>query len=279
MIEQSQLKAAIAKAAQGVRANNPMAGSITNTVTIDFVANAQLAAGGSAAMVYLPDEGETLVGAGGAVYLNMGTLFPVYEETIPRTAKAAHDAGKPWVLDPVGIGIGSLRTKLLSQLKEYKPAIVRGNASEIIALAGLWDLAGSADDLSRARGVDTTDTVEAARSAAVALARFTGGAVAVSGKVDLVTDGDVVVLSRGGSSLMEKVTGFGCSQGGLLAVYATQTDPFTAAVAAVNHYNHAGRAAAQKAAAPASFKVAFIDCLYLATPEDIAENPMELQEA
>lgn len=61
MIEQSQLKEDIVQAAQNVRANNPMAGSITNTVTIDFVANAQLAAGGSAAMVYLPDEGETLV--------------------------------------------------------------------------------------------------------------------------------------------------------------------------------------------------------------------------
>ena len=98
-----------------MRANNPLAGSITNTVTIDFVANAQLAVGGSAAMVYLPDEGETLVAAGGAVYLNMGTLFPIYEETIPRTAAAAQAAGKPWVLDPVGIGIGSLRTKLLSE--------------------------------------------------------------------------------------------------------------------------------------------------------------------
>ena len=273
MIEQSQLKENIVQAAQNVRANNPMAGSITNTVTIDFVANAQLAAGGSAAMVYLPDEGETLV------YLNMGTLFPVYEETIPRTAAAAQAAGKPWVLDPVGIGIGSLRTKLLSQLKEYKPAIVRGNASEIIALAGLWDLSGSAEDLSRARGVDTTDTVEAARDAAVALARFTGGAVVISGKSDLVTDGKSVVISHGGSSLMGKVTGFGCSQGGVLAVYATQTDPFTAAVAAVNHYNFSGRAAAAKAAAPASFKVAFLDSLYLATPEDIANNSMEIQEA
>ena len=279
MIEQSQLKENIVQAAQNVRANNPMAGSITNTVTIDFVANAQLAAGGSAAMVYLPDEGETLVAAGGAVYLNMGTLFPVYEETIPRTAAAAQAAGKPWVLDPVGIGIGSLRTKLLSQLKDYKPAIVRGNASEIIALAGLWDLSGSAEDLSRARGVDTTDTVEAARDAAVALARFTGGAVVVSGKFDLVTDGKSVVISHGGSSLMDKVTGFGCSQGGVLAVYATQTDPFTAAVAAVNHYNFSGRAAAAKAAAPASFKVAFLDSLYLATPEDIANNFMEIQEA
>ena len=135
MIEQKQLEASIAKAAADVRANNPLAGSITNTVTIDFVANAQLAVGGSAAMVYLPDEGETLVAAGGAVYLNMGTLFPIYEETIPRTAAAAQAAGKPWVLDPVGIGIGSLRTKLLSELKQHKPAIVRGNASEIIALA------------------------------------------------------------------------------------------------------------------------------------------------
>ena len=128
MIEKNQIEAAVAAAAHKVRETNPMAGSITNTVTIDFVANAQLAVGGSAAMVYLPDEGEALVAAGNAVYLNMGTLFPIYEQTIPATAKAAHDAGKAWVLDPVGLGIGGLRTKLLEELKPYKPTIVRGNA-------------------------------------------------------------------------------------------------------------------------------------------------------
>ncbi len=279
MIEKTQLEASIAAAVRAVRAENPLAGSITNTVTIDFVANAQLAVGGSAAMVYLPDEGETLVAAGGAVYMNMGTLFPVYEQTVPQTAKAARDAGKPWVLDPVGIGIGSLRTELLTRIKDFPPRIVRGNASEIIALAGLWGLSGSADDLSRARGVDTTDTVEAARSAAVSLARFIDGAVAVSGEVDLVTDGRAVVKSHGGSPLMGKVTGFGCSQGGVLAVYATQADPFTAAVAGVAHYNVAGTRAAAAALAPASFKVAFIDELYRATPEEIAGNPLEIEEA
>ena len=279
MIEQKLLEASIAKAAADVRANNPLAGSITNTVTIDFVANAQLAVGGSAAMVYLPDEGETLVAAGGAVYLNMGTLFPIYEETIPRTAAAAQAAGKPWVLDPVGIGIGSLRTKLLSELKQHKPAIVRGNASEIIALAGLWDLEGDASELSRARGVDTTDTVAAARDAAVALARYTGGAVAVSGESDLVTDGSTVAYSTGGCALMGKVTGFGCSLGGVAAVYATQADPFTAALAAIAHYNVAGTRAATAADAPASFKVAFIDELYRATPDDIANNPLRIEEA
>ena len=279
MIDSEQLKQNVVKAVEEIRATNPMAGSITNTVTIDFVANAQLAVGGSAAMVYLPDEGEALVAGGGAIYLNMGTLFPIYEQTIPRAAKAAHDAGKPWVLDPVGLGIGSLRTQLVNELKQYKPAIVRGNASEIIALAGLWGLEGTADDLSRARGVDTADTVEAARAAAIALARYTEGAVVISGESDLVTDGHSVVISHGGSALMGKVTGFGCSQGGVLAVYATQTDPFTAAVAAVNHYNLAGVAAAAAADAPASFKVAFIDELFRATPEAVAGNSIEIQEA
>ena len=279
MIDSEQLKQHMVKAVEEIRATNPMAGSITNTVTIDFVANAQLAVGGSAAMVYLPDEGEALVAGGGAIYLNMGTLFPIYEQTIPRAAKAAHDAGKPWVLDPVGLGIGSLRTQLVNELKQYKPAIVRGNASEIIALAGLWGLEGEAADLSRVRGVDTTDTVDAARDAAVALARYTGGAVVVSGEVDLITDGTTVAKSHGGSPLMSKITGCGCSQGGVLAVYACATDPFTAAICGTAVYNVAGTRAAAVADAPASFKVAFIDELYRATAQDIADNQLELEEA
>lgn len=279
MIESEQIKHNIVKAVEEVRATNPMAGSVTNTVTIDFVANAQLAVGGSAAMVYLPDEGECLVAAGGAVYLNMGTQFPIYTETIPRTAAAAFNAGKPWVIDPVGIGIGQQRTDLLLEVKQYKPTIIRGNASEIIALASLWNLEGTTEDLSRARGVDSTDEVAAARDAAVALARYTGGAVAVSGQTDLVTNGEVVAYSHGGSSLMSKVTGFGCSQGGVLAVYACVADPFTAALAGVAHYNIAGRRAEELASAPASFKVAFIDELYKVSPEEIAENPLELEEA
>ncbi len=103
--------------------------------------------------------------------------------------------------------------------------------------------------------------------------------MAVSGQVDLVPDGKTVAKSHGGSALMEKVTGFGCSQGGVLAVYATATDPFTAALAGVAHYNVAGARATQTADAPASFKVAFIDELYRATAQDIADNALEVQEA
>ena len=137
---EAELRALMARAVHEVRETNPLAPSITNTVTQNFVANAQLAVGGSAAMVYLPDEGECVAALGGAIYINLGTLLPVYEQTVPATARACAATGKPWVLDPVGIGIGSLRTQLIEAVRENPPAILRGNASEIIAVAELWGL-------------------------------------------------------------------------------------------------------------------------------------------
>ena len=80
---EAELRALMARAVHEVRETNPLAPSITNTVTQNFVANAQLAVGGSAAMVYLPDEGECVAALGGAVYINLGTLLPVYEQTVP----------------------------------------------------------------------------------------------------------------------------------------------------------------------------------------------------
>ena len=278
MYTKDEIKKQIIEAVNKVKAANPMAGSITNSVTINFVANAQLAVGGSAAMVFLADVGGFIANAGGATYINVGTLTPIYEETLPRTAKALFEAKKPWVLDPVAIGIGGLRTKLLLGFKEYKPSVIRGNASEVIALAGLWGLEGGTDQ-SAVRGVDSTDTVNAAREAAVALAKYTGGAVAVSGKTDLVTDGETVVYSYGGSHFMEKITGSGCSLGGVAAVYATAASPFIAALTATAVYNLAGKRAELRACAPGSFQTAFLDELYIATAEEIADNPFDMEKA
>nr|WP_321403467.1 hydroxyethylthiazole kinase [uncultured Desulfobacter sp.] len=273
----NDLQAEIIHAVETVRQTNPMAGSVTNTVTINFVANAQLAVGGSAAMVYMPDEAQFLAQAGGAAYINVGTIEPVYEKTLPAMAKTLYASGKPWVLDPVAVGIGELRTRLLLDFKPCKPSIIRGNASEIIALAGLWELAGGTET-SNVRGVDSQDPVTAARAAAVALANWTGGAVAVSGKQDLVTNGSVVALCHGGSHFMEKITGSGCSLGGVMAVYATTASAFIAALTGTAVYNLAGRRAAEKTDAPASFQVHFLDELYRAAPEEIADNPFDIEE-
>ncbi len=267
----------IAAAVQQVKTTTPLSPSITNTVTINFVANAQLAVGGSAAMVYLPDEGVSMAKIGSSMYINVGTLLPIYEETVPATAKTLHELKKPWVLDPVAIGVGELRTQLLLQCKETKPSIIRGNASEIIALAGLWELDGGQQD-SNVRGVDSTDTVMAAKAAAKALAAWTGGAVAVSGPEDLITDGTQTLISYGGSPMMTCVTGSGCSLGGVMAVYAAAADPFIAAATGAAVYNLAGKRAAANAAGTGSFQQYFLDELYKATAEDISMNPFTIEE-
>ena len=270
---QKQISAAV----EAARITNPLVGSVTNAVSISFVANAQLAVGGSAAIVYLYEEGEILAETGGSFYINVGTLLPIHEQSLSLMAKRLHELGKPWVLDPVAVGIGTLRSSLLTQFKEYKPSIIRGNASEIKALASLWGLVEMKN--SRVRGVDSTDAVSSAKAAAVALAKWTSGAVAVSGETDLVTNGSVVAASYGGSPYFEKVTGAGCSLGGVTAVYAAVAPPFIAALTATAMYNLAGCRAEEMANGPGSFQVGFIDELHQATATDVANNPLEIEGA
>lgn len=276
MLTEKELRTQAAAAVTAVHETTPLAGSITNFVTIDFVANAQLAVGGSAAMVYLPDEGTALAIAGQSMYINVGTLLPVHEQTVPAAMVQLHRSAKPWVLDPVAVGLGELRTKLLSTARNCPPAIIRGNASEIIALAGLWGLNGGSA-MSQVRGVDSTDTVRTALDAAVSLARFTGGAVAVSGAEDLITDGTCALYCNGGSPMMERITGCGCSLGGVIAVYAAVVSPLIAAFCGTQAYNLAGTAAAKTAHGPASFKEHFIDNLYYVTADDMAASEFTME--
>lgn len=271
---EKDLLARIAEVPGRTHRENPMAASITNSVTINLVANAQLAAGGSAAMVYLPDEGEAMAAAGRSLYINMGTLMPFYAETLPRTARRLCELGRPWVLDPVALGIGALRTELLRQFAQFRPGIIRGNASEILALATLWGLAEGRVD--RVRGVDSTDQVADAKEAARALARHTGGAVAISGETDYVTDGENGFTSFGGSKFLPMITGAGCSLGGVMAIYASVAEPFVAAAAAAALYNVAGAAAEKRARGPGSFLVEFLDEIYAATGKALADNRFEL---
>lgn len=264
-------------AARRVREEVPLAPSVTNTVTVNFVANAQLAAGGSAAMVYMPDEGVAMARAGGAMYLNLGTVFPFYTETMPATARELKALGKLWVLDPVGIGMGEIRMSVLAGFKDTPPAVVRCNASEIIALARLWGLDAGEGRESRVKGVDSHDSVEDALPSAVAVARWTGGAVAVSGAADLVTDGRVAVRCPGGSPQLGLVTGGGCSLGGVMAVYAAVAGPLVAALGATLLYNLASERAAARTEGPGSFQTAFLDELYKAAPAEIAAMPMDVE--
>ena len=269
------LKEKIVQTIEGVRVLRPLVPSLTNSVTIDLVANAQLAVGGSAAMIYLADEGEIMAANGAAFYMNFGTVAPFYEETVERTLKKLAELSRPWVLDPVAAGMGELRTRLLMLAKEYPPAIIRGNASEIITLAQLWGLSEN-NSARTVHGVDSTDEVMNAATEADALAEFIGGAVAVSGKNDLVTDGKQAALCFGGSPLFTAVTGAGCSLGGVAAVYAAVAEPFVAALTATQLYNSAGAMAVKKSSGPASFMNEVLDLFYTIEPQTVAEQSFTL---
>ena len=124
----------------------------------------------------------------------------------------------------------------------------------------MWGLVEKSENT--VRGVDSTDEVSSAKDAAVALAKYTGGAVAVSGKTDLVTDGTTTFLCEGGSKYLPMITGAGCSLGGVCAVYANVTTPFVAALTATFLYNAAAVIAEKKSRGPGSFMKNFLDAVY-----------------
>lgn len=257
------LAEAAAEALTQLRAVTPLVQCLTNEVTTNLVASSLLAVGASPAMAAVPGEAEELVGVAGALLVNLGTPGPDQRACVEPTVAAAAGARTPWVLDPVAVGVLSVRTRLAARLVAASPAVVRGNASEVRALAGR---------ASAGRGVDATDGVDAARDAAVEVARRHGTVVAVSGAVDLVTDGRHEVRLAVGHPWLTLVTGAGCALGGLVAAFAAVTEPLVAAVAASTLVGVAGERAAVGAAGPASFAVALVDHLHLASPEDLARR-------
>lgn len=274
----SSLRESICQAATQVREQTPLAESFTNFVTINFVANAQLAAGGTAAMSFMAQEVIDIAKISGAVYINVGTLLPFYTEALQQITQELARTGKAWVLDPVAAGLGDERTIILTQMKQVPPSIVRGNASEIMALESMWGLAQADEAQTEGpAGVESADEVDAAISAAMHVAQYIRatradgkGAVAVSGESDLITDGERIFRLQGGNAMMTKITGAGCSLGGVMATYACVSEPLVAALAASMLYNRASDMAADSCDGPGSFQTAFLDALWKLTPEQIS---------
>lgn len=275
-MNKNEIKENIKKAVEEVRGTKPMAPSITNTVTVNLVANTQLAVGGAAAMAYLEDEVIGLASISESFYINLGTMFDFYMDTLAPLADYLEENNHKWVLDPVAAGLGEKRSQAINYFKDKRPTIIRANASEILAIAEMWGIAKN--NKTKTRGVEAEDEVEEAKEAAIDIARLTGGVVAISGKVDLITDGKIIARSYGGSDMMESITGAGCSLGGVCAVFESVTDSFTAALTATQVYNLAASIASKKAKGPASFQTEFIDTLYNINSEEIANNRFEIEE-
>jgi hydroxyethylthiazole kinase len=256
--------ASVAQLHAELRARRPLVQCITNYVAMTISANVALAVGASPAMAHAVEEIDDFAAIGQALLVNMGTLSPAWIVSMERAAVAYRGLGKPWVLDPVGVGATRLRDATAARLLALKPTIVRGNASEIMTLAGA---AGAAT-----KGVDSTAGSDAAVDAAVALAARAATVVAVTGEVDYVTDGDRVIAIDGGDALMPLSTALGCALSGVTAAFAAIAAPLPAAVAALTVYAAAGRIGAKGLSGPGLLPATLCDALYTLDAAGLAAN-------
>lgn len=238
-----------------VRETAPLVHNITNYVVMNTTANALLAVGASPAMVHAPEEVEEFTAISRGLVINIGTLSRSWVTAMRLAADEAGRAGVPWVLDPVGAGATRYRTAVGGDLAARRPRVIRGNASEIMVLAGEVDAAGKGVDSARA----SADALAPARR----LAEATGAIVAMTGATDFVTTGARVVAIANGDPLMARVTGLGCTATALVGAFvAANEDAFTATVAALSTLGVAGELAAARAAGPGSLQMHLLDALH-----------------
>ncbi len=222
-----------------VRETAPLVHSITNLVVMSYNANALLALGAAPVMAHAREEVSEMVSIAGALVLNIGTLQPEWVEAMKLAAKKAASLNKPIILDPVGAGATSYRNRTITELLvTAKPTVIRGNASEIMSVAGL---------ASVTKGVESLQSSEAALDAAKMLARKIGGVVCVSGATDIITnkDGKTVFLQNG-HPWMTKITGTGCSATAMIGAFAAvQPDYWRATVSAMAYLGVVGEVATE----------------------------------
>ncbi len=246
---------------QTLKATAPLVHNITNYVVMNTTANALLAAGASPVMAHAKSEVQDMAALAHSLVINIGTLDEYWSEAMLMAAEAAHTQGKPWILDPVGAGATTFRDTALQQLLQFRPTVIRGNASEIIALAKA--------NSTRTKGVDSTAESNEAVAAAMMIVKHSPSIVCISGATDIITDGSQTILIRNGHPLMTKVTGLGCTASALIGAFIGITaDKTEATAAAMALIGIAGELAEQQSKGPGSLQQHLIDKLYNLTEEE-----------
>jgi len=255
----------IYKKLKKIREEKPLIHNITNMVAMNDSANIILAIGALPIMAHSKEEVGEMVKAAGALVLNIGTLTPEQIESMIIAGQMANSLKIPVILDPVGVGATTLRTESALRLQEkVKINIVRGNFAEISILAGLKGII---------RGVESMGNEKNSVEIACSLARKHNQVAIITGKRDIVTDGNRVVEIDNGSPMLRTITATGCMATSLIASFAAVCDDYVlASTGALVCFGLAGERAAVKARGPGSFKVNLFDEIYSFNEEIICKG-------
>ena len=248
-----------------VRDASPLVHNITNYVAMNNTANAVLAIGASPIMSHAHSEIEDMVNICQSLVINIGTLDEYWSDSMIKAAEKAGQLQKPWMLDPVGAGATSYRNDVLERLLPLKPTVIRGNASEILALAK--------HSQEVTKGVDSTAQSNEAVAAAQYLNQTFGAIICISGETDIIVTKEQHFYVHNGSTLMTKVTGLGCSASAVIGAFiAGIEDKTEAVIAATALFSIAGEIAAEQVSGPGSLQVLLLDKLYNITFEEIKQR-------
>jgi hydroxyethylthiazole kinase len=248
-----------------IKNRKPLVLNITNDVTMDFIANGLLSIGASPVMSKASQEIEDLLKYTQAVVINLGTLNTEFITLCKQTCQLANQFSIPIILDPVGAGASHYRTDAcMSLINEYNIAIIRGNASEVMALSGSSHVT---------KGVDSLAISQHAIESAKALSKRHNTAVVVSGETDIIVDDELIEQLNCGSPIMPVITGTGCLLSAVVAAFhAVEKNRFEAATLATLFYGTCGEIAEKSAQGPASFRTLFLDALHSLPNRDYYEQ-------
>jgi len=250
---------------QKVRDTKPLIHNITNYVAMNFTANVLLALGASPVMAHSQEEVEDMVSIAQALVINIGTLSPSWVKAMELAGGKANRLKIPVILDPVGSGATKYRTETAKKLiQQIKFSVIRGNASEILSIQR---------EKIKTKGVDSIHSSTDALDYAICLANELKTVIAITGRVDIVTDGRDTYKIFNGHPLLSYITGTGCAATVSIAAFlACESSPLIATVAGLCFFGLAGEFAFEKAKSPGSYKVNLIDALFEISPEYFEKN-------
>lgn len=240
-----------------IKEERPLIHNITNYVVMEFTANVLLALGASPVMAHALEEVADMCSISRSLVVNIGTLSQPWIKSMGEAFLAAKKGNIPTVFDPVGAGATRYRTEAAKDfINRFCPTVIRGNASEIEAIA-------SSKDKVSTKGVESTLKSESVIESAQALSKRTGSVVVISGASDYVIHGEHTAMVHNGHALMSKVTGMGCAATAIIGAFlSVNASPFLAAAGAMAFMSIAGELAGENAKAPGLFKTFFVDAIY-----------------
>ena len=249
-----------------IRKNSPLVHNITNYVVMNTTANALLAIGASPVMAHAESEVAEMTGIASSLVINIGTLSDSWIKSMLAAGRKAEEKNIPVVFDPVGAGATHFRTETSHKIiNTVHPSIIRGNASEIMAMA---------EKSIKTKGVDSTSVSNEAIGAAKILNKKSDSVICISGKYDYIVcnKGNDLIKITNGDAMMQNVTGMGCTASALCGAFAAVNPQYEKAAAhAMTVMGIAGEIAGKESKGPGSFQANFLDTLYRLNEKDIRQ--------